>query len=90
MQTCVSSCACTHHQAADADRDGQVAGNEFHTMIDVATAAQKRLGLPAPFQTNDDRDAAFKRMDENGDGGISFDEWLAFFLKVKLSNLYGV
>jgi len=68
-------------QAADADRDGQVAGNEFHTMIDVATAAQKRLGLPAPFQTNDDRDAAFRRMDENGDGGISFDEWLAFFLK---------
>ena len=29
-------------QAADADRDGQVSGEEFGTMINVATAAQKR------------------------------------------------
>merc|ERR1712079_593028 len=33
-------------QAADADRDGQVSDTEFGTMINVATAAQKRLGLP--------------------------------------------
>ena len=29
-------------QAADADRDGQVSGSEFATMVNVATAAQKR------------------------------------------------
>ena len=40
-----------------------------------------RLGLPAPFQTSADRDALFAKMDENGDGSISFDEWLAMFLK---------
>merc|ERR1712243_438462 len=38
-------------QAADADRDGQVSDTEFGTMINVATAAQKKLGLPAPYQT---------------------------------------
>merc|ERR1712110_870568 len=38
-------------QAADADRDGQVSGDEFATMIAISTANQKRLGLPAPFQT---------------------------------------
>jgi len=68
-------------QAADADRDGQVSNSEFATMINVATSAQKRLGLPAPFQTSADRDALFGKMDENGDGSISFDEWLACFMK---------
>ena len=29
-------------QAADADRDGMVSGEEFNKMIDMATAAQKR------------------------------------------------
>merc|ERR1712029_22480 len=28
------------------------------------------------------RDACFKAMDENGDGAISYDEWLSFFLKI--------
>ncbi|CAN0552232.1 unnamed protein product, partial [Ectocarpus sp. 8 AP-2014] len=42
-------------QAADADRDGQVSGSEFATMINVATSGQKRLGLPAPFQTSADQ-----------------------------------
>merc|ERR1712212_1315993 len=68
-------------QAADADRDGQVSGDEFATMIAISTANQKRLGLPAPFQTGEERDACFKAMDENGDGAISYDEWLSFFLK---------
>merc|ERR1712133_254410 len=68
-------------QAADADRDGQVSNSEFATMINVATSAQKMLGLPAPFQTSADRDALFGKMDENGDGSISFDEWLACFMK---------
>jgi len=68
-------------QAADADRDGQVSGSEFATMINVATAAQKRLGLPAPYQTSGDRDVLFAKMDENGDGAISYDEWLGCFVK---------
>merc|ERR1712050_30462 len=68
-------------QAADADRDCQVSGSEFATMLNVATAAQKRTGLPAPYQTAEERDACFAKMDENGDGAISFDEWLSFFLK---------
>ena len=87
-------------QAADADRDGQVSDTEFGTMINVATAAQKRLGratikiflvfkknifiprlgLPAPYQTPEEQMALFKKMDENGDGSISYDEWLTCFL----------
>merc|ERR1711973_790845 len=68
-------------QAADADRDGQVSGDEFATMIAISTANQKRLGLPAPYQTPEEQIALFKKMDENGDGAISYDEWLSFFLK---------
>ena len=69
-------------QAADADRDGQVSSDEFPTMIAIATAAQKRLGLPAPFQLAEEREKTFAKMDENGDGSIAFNEWLAFFLQV--------
>ena len=29
-------------------------------MIAISTANQKRLGLPAPFQTGEERDACFK------------------------------
>ena len=39
-----------------------------------------RLGLPAPFQTPDEQTGLFKKMDENGDGSISYDEWLGCFL----------
>ena len=38
----------------------QVSGDEFATMIAISTANQKRLGLPAPFQTGEERDACFK------------------------------
>merc|ERR1712107_285141 len=62
-------------QAADADRDGMVSGDEFNKMIDMATAAQKRFGMDVPYKTDDERTAMFKKMDENGDGSISFDEW---------------
>jgi len=74
-------------QAADADRDGQVTASEFATMINVATAAQKRLGLPAPYQTAGDRDTCFRNMDENGDGAISFNEWLGFYTKDVLAKV---
>ena len=39
-----------------------------------------RLGLPAPFQTPEEQMGLFKKMDENGDGSISYDEWLGCFL----------
>jgi len=68
-------------QAADADRDGMVSGDEFNKMIDMATAAQKRFGMDVPYKTDEERSAMFKQMDENGDGSISFDEWLDFSLK---------
>ncbi|XP_023332057.1 uncharacterized protein LOC111704149 [Eurytemora carolleeae] len=67
-------------QAADADRDGMVSGDEFNKMIDMATSAQKRLGMETPFQSTEERTEIFKKMDENGDGSISFDEWLNFSL----------
>ena len=37
-----------------------MSGDEFATMIAISTANQKRLGLPAPFQTQEERDACFK------------------------------
>jgi len=74
-------------QAADADRDGQVTSSEFATMINVATYSQKRLGLPAPYQTQSERDSCFTAMDSNGDGSISFNEWLVFYMQEILSKV---
>jgi len=68
-------------QVADADRDGMVAGDEFDRMINMATRNQQRLGLPTPFSSKEERAAAFKEMDENGDESISFDEWQEFSQK---------
>jgi len=65
-------------QAADADRDGMVSGDEFRKMLEMATQAQKRLGLVVAFPTPEDKTAAFAAVDENGDGSVSFDEWLKF------------
>ena len=47
-------------QAADTDRDGLVSVEEFDKMMDVATAAQIRLGLHAPFPTREERVECFK------------------------------
>jgi len=74
-------------QAADADRDGMVSGDEFNKMIDMATSAQKRIGLEVPFQSADERQAMFAKMDENGDGSISFDEWLTFSMENIISKV---
>jgi len=65
-------------QAADLDRDGLVSGGEFERMVEMATATQKRLGLPALLSSEEEREQAFQQVDQNGDGSISFDEWLKF------------
>jgi len=57
-----------------------VSGEEFNKMIDMATSAQKRFGMAVPFQGDAERAEMFQKMDENGDGSISFDEWLSFSL----------
>ena len=36
--------------------------------------------MEVPFASNDERSEMFKKMDENGDGSISYDEWLTCFL----------
>lgn len=74
-------------QLADADRDGMVSGEEFDKMIEAATSAQKRLGLPAPFGTSEERQECFQKMDENGDGSVSFDEWLNFSVNEIISKI---
>jgi len=65
-------------QAADADRDGKVSEGEFDLMINYLIDAPKRLGVTLPSLTSDERKSMFTAMDANGDGAISFDEWLSF------------
>merc|ERR1712243_178531 len=57
----------------DVDNSGFITKDEM-----MATSNIKRLGLPVPFSSPEERAATFKAMDENGDESISFDEWLAF------------
>jgi len=72
-------------QAADADRDGKVDEGEFATLINVLTETPKKLGLSLPALGDEDRKSMFAAMDENGDGAISFDEWLGFSMKTIIS-----
>jgi len=65
-------------QAADADRDGKVSEGEFDLMINYLIDAPKRLGVSLPSLTKEERKSMFTAMDANGDGAISFDEWLSF------------
>ena len=74
-------------QAADADRDGKVDEGEFATLINVLTETPKKLGLSLPPLEEADRKAMFAAMDENGDGAISFDEWLGFSMKTIISQI---
>jgi len=67
-------------QAADADRDGKVSEDEFDLMINYLIDAPKRLGVSLPSLTGEERKSMFTAMDANGDGAISFDEWLSFSL----------
>merc|ERR1712203_422374 len=74
-------------QAADADRDGKVDQGEFVTLINVLTETPKKLGLSLPALGEEDRKNMFAAMDENGDGAISFNEWLDFSMKTIIAQI---
>ena len=61
--------------SADKDFDGQVSEDEFEGMISAANDFPKKFGFEWWAGSGKDQ---FKAIDENGDGGISFDEWLNF------------
>ena len=69
---------------ADTDYDGQVSFEEFHNMIEAAAALPRKFGYS--WWGEDDSDRArvcqsyFQQIDENGDGSVSFEEWLGFAL----------
>lgn len=70
----------------DSDHSGSVDLSEFDAMIEIAAAAPRRFGLApsstAMFASNKARIAKrreyFTKMDVNGDGKISFDEWFKY------------
>merc|ERR1712200_11023 len=74
---------------ADVDFDGKVSVEEFDGMIEAAAALPRKFGYkwwseekcPDEAARKAVREALFKQIDENHDGGISFDEWLGFALK---------
>merc|ERR1712128_134777 len=74
-------------QAADADRDGKVSEGEFDLMINYLIDTPKRLGVSLPSLTSDERESMFTAMDANGDGAISFDEWLSFSMTNIISKI---
>merc|ERR1711973_506152 len=70
---------------ADCDFDGQVSEDEFGGMINAAAALPKKFGFDWWQGSPSDQ---FKAIDENGDGAVSFDEWLSFAYKNYQSQLY--
>merc|ERR1712037_17669 len=63
---------------ADTDYDGQVSIEEFQYMIEAAASLPKKFGYDWWEGSSED---FFGKIDENGDGSITFDEWLSFALK---------
>merc|ERR1711915_157452 len=76
--TFVGLCKEAQTPGADAARDGKVSEGEFDLMINYLIDTPKRLGVSLPSLTADERKSMFTAMDANGDGAISFDEWLSF------------
>ena len=74
-------------KTADADRDGKVSKEEFQLLLDTFAAAPARLGLKVPSMEKKEAEGLFEKIDENGDGAISFDEWLGFSLTSLISRL---
>lgn len=74
---------------ADQDMDGKVNALEFDAMIEAAADYPRRFGYAPPasvtYRTTKDRVAArakmFKDMDTDGNGTITFEEWLTFAYK---------
>jgi len=60
-------------------KDSLNTASESYKTGTVRFLALSSLGLPAPFQLAEEREKTFAKMDENGDGSIAFNEWLAFF-----------
>merc|ERR1712130_522795 len=65
-------------QSNDCYLDGQVSQDEFGGMISAAAALPKKFGFDWWQGSPADM---FKAIDENGDGSVSFDEWLGFAYK---------
>ena len=61
--------------SADIDLDGKVSEDEFEGMINAAAAFPQKFGFE--FWKGSGKDQ-FKAIDENGDGAVSFNEWLDF------------
>merc|ERR1712172_430219 len=61
--------------SADKDFDGKVDEGEFEGMISAAAAFPQKFGFEFWVGSGKDQFAA---IDENGDGAVSFDEWLGF------------
>ena len=61
--------------SADKDFDGKVDEGEFEGMISAAAAFPQKFGFE--FWKDSGKDQ-FSAIDENGDGAVSFDEWLGF------------
>merc|ERR1712212_505867 len=64
--------------SADCDFDGQVSQDEFGGMISAAAALPKKFGFDWWQGSPADM---FQAIDDNGDGSVSFDEWLSFAYK---------
>ena len=64
--------------AADIDFDGKVSEDEFSSMIDAAAALPKKFGYSWWPEDKAAHGDLFKKIDENNDGAVSFDEWLSF------------
>lgn len=83
---------------ADKDYDGQISVDEFDNMIERAAAMPRKYGLApksselykSDGERKDARKKQFGAVDMNGDGHISFDEWLAYSLKHITSKVSGL
>jgi Ca2+-binding EF-hand superfamily protein len=75
--------------SADYDMDGKISVKEFDEIIDRAAAYPRKFGFAPPasvtFKTPkarlEARTKMFKEMDTDGNGTISFEEWLTFTYK---------
>merc|ERR1712223_2246834 len=66
--------------AADADLDGKVTDSEFSQLIAAASEFPRKFGRDW-WSSGEDTSKLFRSIDENNDGAISFNEWLAFALQ---------